>query len=82
MNALRHTDFTEQRLSERAADAERRAKLRRVIHDREYAAWRKHLEREFNVFVPSGAAEARFSRRMEAQMPALLEAAEREGVPA
>ena len=51
------------------------AELRRLIQAHEYAAWSKRLETEFNCFVPSGAAEARFSRDLEARMPALLEAA-------
>lgn len=54
--------------------AARDSELRRLIYAHEHAAWAKHLEREFNCFVPSGAAEARFSRRMEAEMPALLDA--------
>lgn len=52
--------------------AARDAELRRLIWAHEHGAWAKHLEREFNCFVPSGAAEARFSRRMEAEMPALV----------
>ena len=54
--------------------AARDADLRRLISHHEYAAWAKRLETEQNCFVPSGAAEARFSRRMEAEMPAMLDA--------
>lgn len=47
--------------------------MNELVEAHEYAAWAKRLEDECNCFVPSGAAEARFSRRMEAQMPELVE---------
>jgi hypothetical protein len=56
--------------------AARRAELRRFIVAREYADLAARFEREFNCFVLPSYAETRFSRRMEAELPALVEALE------